>query len=105
MLLARYELGSYILEDAILHIHRREKLESYIFYCLFIVFQHRRNHPVQSPRESLPIGRGEGLESVVDGKRIYRNFLLFYLMNFSYQSKKYVIFPPLSTVGKTFDLK
>jgi hypothetical protein len=27
----RYELGSYIPEDDILHSHRRENLESYIF--------------------------------------------------------------------------
>jgi hypothetical protein len=31
----RYELGFYILEDDILHSHRREKLKSYITYNHF----------------------------------------------------------------------
>jgi hypothetical protein len=32
----KYELGSYVPEDDILHSHRREKLESYTADILFI---------------------------------------------------------------------
>jgi hypothetical protein len=31
----KYELGSYIPEDSILHSHRRENLKSYVILCSF----------------------------------------------------------------------
>jgi hypothetical protein len=33
----KYELGSYIPEDGILHSHRRESLKSYVFICLVLI--------------------------------------------------------------------
>jgi hypothetical protein len=30
----KYQLGSYILDDDILHSHRRENLKSYIDFCV-----------------------------------------------------------------------
>jgi hypothetical protein len=35
VLLVRYELGSFIPEDGILHSHRRENLKSYIMRLCF----------------------------------------------------------------------
>jgi hypothetical protein len=34
----RYELGSYIPEDGILHSHRRENIKSYIRYPFILIY-------------------------------------------------------------------
>jgi hypothetical protein len=43
----KYELGSYIPEDAILHSHRRENLKSYIALTGWALLRRRNVSPVK----------------------------------------------------------